>query len=90
MPDDFTGWIIATLWSMVCLLAGGFLGDVRGKWAVNSLRRELEAHEARPGHRESEARHVATDARMTRLETEIDRRLAGIEGRLERLMEKRG
>lgn len=70
-------WISGVLLTACAFLAGGFIGDIRAAAAVTELAREVESHV------QAEAGHPVTNARLVALEKQLDR----IEDKLDRLRE---
>ena len=79
--------LVAILWSLVMVLAGGFLGDLRRSWSVTRVAADLAAHAALDAHPVSRKWHGQHDEDRDAMERRLDVRLQRIEAKLDRLAE---
>lgn len=87
MMDLLSHPLVAALWSLVMVLAGGFLGDLRRSWSVQRVAKDLAEHAALSAHPVSETWHRQHEEERSSIERRLNDRLSRIESKIDRLAE---
>lgn len=82
--------LVQTMFGLVMLLLGGFLGDLRRSWSAQAIAKSLQAHADMPAHRESEIKHEQHEKDLRDMRNYMDEHFGRLERKIDALREARG